>query len=158
MLTLMGLSPVIGPVQVGSLCYIAPAPLGGSGVRDPVEPLKRLHPFKSGRNKFLDYPFVSMDFEQTPADGDLAVIEQAGGRSQVMEVAESVSGDQVELGIFKELTLNSNNFLNGLIVCSVIDRSEVEGSPFREQRIRCPQRRMMNSQKALKLLPAILKC
>ena len=75
-----------------------------------------------------------------------------------MEVGESVSGDQVELGVFKELTLNSNNFLNSLVVPSMIDCREVEGSPFREQRIRRSQRRMMNSQKALKLLPAILKC
>ena len=75
-----------------------------------------------------------------------------------MEVGESVSGDQVELGVFKELTLNSNNFLNSLVVPSVIDCREVEGSPFREQRIRRSQRRMMNSQKALKLFPAILKC
>ena len=135
MLTLMGLAPFLHAHLKISGSYVAPEPLGGSGFRDPVQPLNRLGPFKSGGNKFLDYAFIFVDFEQTPADGDLAVIEQAGGRSQVMEVAEAVSGDEVELGVFQQLTLNPNNFLNGLIVYSVIDRSEVEGSPFREQRI-----------------------
>src|SRR5208282_3012632 len=131
---------------------------GSSGFRDPVQPLKRLNPFKSCGNKFLGYLLISVNFEQTPAKRDLAVIDQPRGRDQVMEVAEFVSSDQVELRIFKELALNSNNFLNCLIIRPMLDRGEVEGRPFREQRIRCSQRRIMNSQKALKLLPAILKC
>ena len=132
-------------------------PFGRGRFRDSIQPLKRLDPFKSRGDKFFGYLFTSVDFEQSPAKRYFAVIEQPGSRCQVVEVAESVSGHQVELGAFEELTLNSNNLLNRLIVWLVVDRPKIKVSPLREQRIGRSQGRMMNSQKALEFFPTILK-
>ncbi len=53
--------------------------------------------------------------------------------------------------------MNTGNLLDGLPVRRVIDRAEIKGRPFREQRVRGSKRRIVNCQKTLKFVPAFLQ-
>jgi hypothetical protein len=63
-------------------------------------------------------------------------MKQFGRRHQIVKIPDPVPGHKIELRVVEHLTVNAGNLLNRLSVPGVLNRAEIKGRPFWEQRIR----------------------
>ena len=74
-----------------------------------------------------------------------------------MQISEMIMGNEIELDVLEQLTLNLTNFLNCLRITLMVERCEIETRPFRKETVRTSKRWIVDGEQGFQFFAALLQ-